>query len=237
MKKLISLFTSIALLLSSHTFANANFKSYDLNAAMKEAQAKNKLILVYFYTDRCTAYRRLEKDVFQDAAISQFINETFVCIKVNGLTEYGLTLTNRYNLKRLYPNTLLLDAKGMELECNIGFGGKQVYYNKLHNYSKNRDTLNDLLARLKADPDDCSLMLSIAKKYFDHRLLEEASYYFERAFGYQPCSGNAYDRYALCGIYQKLNKTQNAIKALKEAIQIMPNNGHFLSLLKTLESK
>ncbi len=53
------------------------------DAAFKEAEKANKLVLVDVYTDWCGWCKRLDKDTYSDPAVSRYMGEKFVCIKAN----------------------------------------------------------------------------------------------------------------------------------------------------------
>jgi len=51
--------------------------------AVAEAEATDKKILIFVYTDWCGWWRKFQREVYTDPAVRQYLNETYVITRVN----------------------------------------------------------------------------------------------------------------------------------------------------------
>jgi thiol:disulfide interchange protein len=79
----------LLLFIAPFAFAQVKFSVKTLDEAQKLAGAENKKILIDFYTDWCMPCKELDKHIFGDSAVSKFINEYYICLKINAETDYG----------------------------------------------------------------------------------------------------------------------------------------------------
>lgn len=98
--------------------------SSDLDAAKKQAQQENKMILLNFSgSDWCGPCIRLHKEIFSSEAFSAYakdklvlLNADFPRLKKNQLSKsrqlQNNKLADEYNAGGAFPLTLLLDANG-----------------------------------------------------------------------------------------------------------------------------
>jgi thioredoxin 1 len=84
--------------------------SYDEGLAT--AQAEGSLVLVEFYADWCGRCRDFEQETWRNPDISQFINEEFICIKVD--VDLNSTLRNMFHVTSL-PTVVFLSSSGVEV--------------------------------------------------------------------------------------------------------------------------
>lgn len=100
----------------------------DFEKAKEEAAASQKRILLSFSgSDWCVPCIKMKKEIFDNAAFTDFANDKLILIKAdfprlkkNQLTKEQLKqnemLAERYNKKGLFPYTVLLDAEGRVLK-------------------------------------------------------------------------------------------------------------------------
>jgi thioredoxin-related protein len=101
------------------------------NEGLAKARVDNKPILLDFYTDWCVYCKKLDKETFQDPAVSTMLAENFVTIRLNAesskqrLVYRGKTFTNiefsRYFGVTAYPSLAFLDAGGQPVTMIPGF--------------------------------------------------------------------------------------------------------------------
>ena len=123
MRKLIMTLSCIVLV--QLTFAqteSAWLTNYD--AAVTKAKAENKQILMSFSgSDWCANCQRLDQDLFQQAAFTEYANENLVLLKLDfparkknllpaEQTAHNEKLAEQYNKKGTFPQVLILDTDG-----------------------------------------------------------------------------------------------------------------------------
>lgn len=108
----------------------------ELDGLLREAQAKDKILLLDFYADWCLPCKMMDQDVFTDQDIGDYLNETFIPIKINGDKDPGRKIANQY-LVAGFPTLLWLRPDGTEIIRQEG----AVYHSKLRALSQQALTL------------------------------------------------------------------------------------------------
>lgn len=116
MARLLSaLAVAAALALSPVAFAAAAESiawTADLRAAQQQANREGKLVLLHFYSDNCPPCRKLEKNVFPQAAVAAAIDRNYVPVKIH--VEHMPDLARRYNIEA-WPTDLIVTSAGLEV--------------------------------------------------------------------------------------------------------------------------
>lgn len=117
-----------------------------------------------------------------------------MAIKINGQKGEGKELTKKFHI-RGYPTVVLLDNQGDEIDRLCGFQNteKEAYFQRLKDYTNDKNTIADLLNRIDSDPANLNLQYQMAQKYTGRWELAKAIPYFEQVleldpddqFGYQ----------------------------------------------------
>jgi len=97
-----------------------------LSSAITKAKAENKLVFVDFYTTWCGPCKLVDKEVFSDQSVGDFMNDHFVSVKVNAEKANGPTLAAVYNVSG-YPTLLFLNQEGEVLEQQLGGIGPTAF--------------------------------------------------------------------------------------------------------------
>lgn len=220
-------------------FSQVEFQEMSLKQLdeLEQVKTSKKKMLVYFTKEWCPACRALEKQVFKNEKMSKFINNTFICFKVDQNNNEAKEIHYRCNIPELFPTVLFLEKSGAEIDRIIGFGDKNKFYNELVDYSINKNTMHDLLERTKSEPDNGELYFKLAQKYESHRNLKEQLFYMRKTMNYDPFKSKPHYWFNLCLLYEKDNDIPNAIKSLKTAIKLAPDNSHYAGNLTRLENK
>lgn len=89
--------------------AQTNFRHISFDEAVAAAKQENKLVFIDFYTDWCGPCKKMARDVFPQKKVGDFLNEKFVCVKLNAEKE-GKEQAARFRVKA-YPTFLVLNTK------------------------------------------------------------------------------------------------------------------------------
>jgi len=94
-------------------------KSTKLSTAMDKARREGKLVFVDIYTDWCAPCKMMDKDVFMDKGIGNYLNNNFVSVKVNAEKGSGPNISQLYGVQ-VFPTLLFLDVDGKVLTRKDG---------------------------------------------------------------------------------------------------------------------
>jgi thiol:disulfide interchange protein len=110
---------------AAHSDARPIAWLHDEAAAIAQAQASGKPILVDFFADWCAACKELDLHTFSDPEVQRAVTDRFVPLKVDATDESDevTRLTSKYGVPGL-PTVLMLDcAHGNSVAQLIGPGG------------------------------------------------------------------------------------------------------------------
>ena len=96
---------------------------YDWEEAVAEAQARNTLIMVNFYTQVCPTCRVLDQNTFANEEVGNYLNKNFVCVKIDA---------SRSNLSRVYwvpgvPITYFIFPDETSLGYKLGYASPEEF--------------------------------------------------------------------------------------------------------------
>lgn len=89
----------------------------DYDAALKQAQATNKLVVIDFYAPWCSYCKRMDKKTFMDSKVQQRL-AGFVPLKID--TDKQPELAKKYGVEGL-PTMVVIDASGKPLAGGVGY--------------------------------------------------------------------------------------------------------------------
>ncbi len=110
-------------------WAQTEFKQLPLDEALSVAKQENKKVFIDFYTDWCGPCKKMAKEVFPQRSVGDFMNSSFVCLKMNAEKE-GKDLAKRYEVKA-YPTYIVLNANGEVLMDAKGFMSADAFIAKM----------------------------------------------------------------------------------------------------------
>lgn len=120
MKK--SLFLVLGLILSCCVVAQnreIDFGKTTLEEALVQAKKFDKLIFVDCYTTYCPPCRTMDATVFKTDSVADFLNSTFINVKMNNDVKENKVYMEKYNIGA-FPSFLLLDHEGKLLYKFVG---------------------------------------------------------------------------------------------------------------------
>ena len=117
------LFTAVLICLLQLQEAKGSDSLYfhkNMATAIKEAKKDNKIIFVDAYTTWCGPCKRMSEITFKDDAVIAFLNQHFVCAKLDMERGEGIKFAQMYDIAA-YPTLLFTDSEGKMLHCDAGY--------------------------------------------------------------------------------------------------------------------
>ena len=120
----------------------------DLEAAQAEAEKRDTVVMIEFYTDWCNWCKRLEADTFSVPAVRSEL-ERIVSIRMNAEKD-GLALADRFGIDS-YPTMVFLDPAGNEMDRILGYLPPDKFLGRAERI-RTGDTFLACLRQLETDP-------------------------------------------------------------------------------------
>ena len=214
MKKLIifALFVTFNL-----SFSQVDFKKGSLAEIYDMAKKQNKPIMVDVLTDWCVWCVELDNLVYTQPEIYEYANANMINYKIDAEKGEGIAFKEKYKVDG-YPTILFLDADGNELDRIFGYYPTAQFKEYMADYSKGINTMKDLEAKLKNDPNNAEANYKMAEKLMFSDKLDEARKLFKKVIDADPenKSGRKDDaEYMLADISEKdviITNLENFIK-------------------------
>jgi thiol:disulfide interchange protein len=126
--KVISIKSFLLMLLTLYGVAEAQSESRTgitfVNGTLKEAiaraKAENKFVFFDAYASWCGPCKAMDKEVFADKAVSDYLNRKFVSVRIDMEKGEGPALAKKYASINGYPSLLFLDNGGMPVKTLLG---------------------------------------------------------------------------------------------------------------------
>jgi thioredoxin 1 len=91
---------------------------HDFNAALAQAKAGHKKLLIDFEATWCGPCKTMDEWIWTDAEVAGLLTSGFVGVKLDGDVEK--TLVERFNVNG-YPTMVVVDGSGKELQRAVGY--------------------------------------------------------------------------------------------------------------------
>jgi|GEM_PF-1138681 len=95
------------------------YRTDNLGNILDKAEEENKLVYVDIYTDWCLPCKIMNESVYSDKETMDYLDENFICYKVDGEKINGPDLVALFQVKS-YPGILFLNQRGGVLEKSMG---------------------------------------------------------------------------------------------------------------------
>jgi thioredoxin-related protein len=210
---------------SEHALA-VHFQKTAFSDATARAKHENKLMLMDVYATWCVPCKKLDKAVFSDQEIGDFINTKFVSLKVDGEKGEGPELMKKFGVPG-YPTIILLDQNGEEIDRLVGFDGKKDnYFQTLKDYLEGKNTLKDYLSRIENESDNIELNYDIATKFLYREEPDKALKYYQRVVEFDPSNAKGHKDEAQYQIASTKMEINDDPQSLQEFIKNSTDEGY-----------
>jgi len=165
--------------------------AYD--AALADAQAHHRPILLDMYTDWCEWCHALDDTTYVDPTFIQF-SKGFTMSRINA--EVDTVTAARYHVQN-YPTVLVLNEKGEEMDRVVGYSRAPEFIAQVKDYLAGKNTLASVLAQEPAHQNDPEFVYKLADRLADHGLSDESRQRFLKFVTMDPknVSGHTDDAY------------------------------------------
>lgn len=123
-KKIIFAFAMFALSVQTSHAKGIEFQDLTLEEGLEKAKKENKNVFIDVFATWCGPCKYLSKNVFVDKELGEFMNEHFVCLKIDGEKGDGPQIMRDFRLSS-YPTMLFLNPEKELLNKIIGVVGPE----------------------------------------------------------------------------------------------------------------
>lgn len=102
------------------SYQGIEFETGTVNEALEKAKQEGKALFVDCYTTWCAPCQMMSKRVFPQKSVGDFMNPSFVSIKIDMEKGEGVELAKRWRIDS-YPTYLVLDAQGEVVYTSCGY--------------------------------------------------------------------------------------------------------------------
>jgi tetratricopeptide (TPR) repeat protein len=152
----------------------------DLDSALKEAAASDRVVLIYFYADWCQPCEWMDRGCFGNKPMVTFISRHFIPLRVDDSKETSL-VSRKFGI-RVYPSVLFLLPSGETLHLAIGPHTPDAFANLLNQIR----LFPELVRDQKKAPDDLEANFALGNAFAMLNQLHRAAPYLERAAELDP---------------------------------------------------
>ena len=195
----------------------------DFEMGQETAERLGQNMVVDFYTDWCKWCKVLDDSVYTDPKIIEMSAE-MIFIKID--SEKDTLNTRNYGISG-YPTVVLMNPAGEEIDRIYGYLPAPDFINQINLYLGGRETLQDYLRRLEANPNDLEVNYTLAEKYEARSQYEKSASFYSKVLELDPQNEAGKSDKALMNLgfsYYRQKKFQRAIDTNTEFIKRYPDS-------------
>lgn len=92
----------------------------EMDAAIKKADDAMLMLFVDVYASWCGPCKMMDRDVYTDPRVADYMNARFVSVRMDGESDFGRNYASRHNLKG-YPSMFVFSDKGDMISTIVGY--------------------------------------------------------------------------------------------------------------------
>ncbi len=151
---------------------------------LKTAKAQDKPIFIDFYTTWCGPCKMLDAKTYPDAAVEKLLN-SMLPAKYDAEKEPWIALAKTYKI-HAYPTLLIIGPDGKEVGREIGYLPPKDFVDEIGGLAKGAGTVATLEEKLKANPDDFDLLVTLGTKHAEAGHADRATELLKKAMALDP---------------------------------------------------
>jgi len=159
-----------------------------IDAALADAQAHHRPILLDMYTDWCEWCHALDDTTYADPTFVRF-SKRFTMSRINA--EVDTATAARYHVSG-YPTVLVLNEKGDEIDRVVGYARAPQFVAQVEDVLAGRNTLASILAQEAAHKNDPEFTYKLAESLNNHGRTDEARDHYLRFVSMDPKNVSGY---------------------------------------------
>jgi tetratricopeptide (TPR) repeat protein len=186
-------------------------------AAINEAKAKNKVVMVKFYTTWDQWGKRMDTDTFAKQPVIALASK-LVPVQIN-VEKEGRELGRKFNIKN-YPTILFVDSNGTDVGKIDGYEGAEEFVKHVNVFLKDHASEPGLREKYKANPKNLDAVARLGTIEANRYHVDAALKFVREAEALDPtnASDKLTDLYnAVADYYQNAAKYDPAITYFKKA--------------------
>jgi thiol-disulfide isomerase/thioredoxin len=194
-----------------------------VDAALADAKATGRPILLDMYTDWCEWCHALDDTTYVDSTFIDY-SRKFTMARVNA--EVDTANASKYHV-RSYPTVLVLHPDGTEIDRVVGYSRAPGFMAEIEGYLAGKNTIASMEADAAAHGSDPAVIARLAEKYSGHGLIEQARVQYLKLAAIDPKneSGQVDDGlYSVARMYRKDKDYENTRKYTKIIIDRYPTS-------------
>ncbi len=110
--------------------AQVDFYAGSYSDLQRQAERDKKPFFVFFHADWCKPCKQMEKEVFEDKDVGQYVSANYLAYHVDGEATQYKQLVKDYWVTA-YPTIILFDKEGNEITRVDGYRDKSSFLDKL----------------------------------------------------------------------------------------------------------
>lgn len=92
----------------------------EMDAARKKASDQQLMLFVDIYASWCGPCKKMDREVYTNADVANFMNDNFVSVRLDGESDFGRKFANDQQLEG-YPSMFILSRDGEPVSKVVGF--------------------------------------------------------------------------------------------------------------------
>lgn len=198
--------------LASNAFGQGvEWRSLSLTAALDEAAATGRMVMLDIRADHCGQCKVMEKEFWETAAGAAFA-EGMIPLKYESGSPDGIEAHRRYPITGL-PVVIFIRSDGSEVDRVVGYDSQEEWLEEAEPLKEGIDPLPGMEAALAAHSDSVQLMLPVLERYLYRYREVEARKLLDRMLQHDPGNRTGMVEMAIVKLAKHANLVQNDSKA------------------------